>query len=83
MLTSSFEWKILDFFDQFKCEFLNKFFQYVSEIFGIISIILILMLIYWCFSKEKAFPMDSAECCVGCCGLILFKLRRRHQHQYQ
>ena len=46
MLTYAFEWKILDFFDQFKCEFLNKFFQYVSEIFGIISIILILMLIF-------------------------------------
>ena len=27
MATNSFEWKILDFFDQFKCDFLNRFFH--------------------------------------------------------
>lgn len=69
MLTNNFEWKILDFFDKFKSDFLNTFFQYVSEIFGIVSIIFILMLIYWCFSKEKgkmiAFNAFSVMCLNG------------------
>lgn len=69
MLTNSFEWEILDFFDKFKCDFLNAFFQYISEIFGIIFLILILMLVYWCFSKEKgkmiAYNAFSVMCLNG------------------
>lgn len=71
MATNSFEWKILDFFDQFKCDFLNRFFQYVSEIFGIVSIILVLMLIYWCFSKEKGKMIAYNAFTVMCLNGVL------------
>ncbi len=55
MKTLDFEWKILQWFDSFKCDFLNLFNQYVSLIFGSIGLIVILMVVYWICNKEKGY----------------------------
>ena len=53
MKTLDFEWKILEWFDSFKSDFLNIFNQYISLILGSIGLIVILMIVYWVLNKEK------------------------------
>ncbi len=48
-----FEWKILDFFDQFRNKFFDFFNYFVSDIFGSILLVVIFLLIYWLVDKEK------------------------------
>ena len=51
MKTLDFEWKILEWFDSFKSDFLNIFNQYISLILGSIGLIVILMIVYWFLNK--------------------------------
>ena len=53
MKTFDFEWRILDFFDNFKSDILNTINQYFSNIFGSIGLIIIFLVIYWVINKEK------------------------------
>lgn len=80
----NFEWKILDFFDKFKSDFFNIFNQYVSEIFGIIAIVFILMIIYWCISKEKGKIIAFNTVMIMCLNGILkgmFNRKRPFEHE--
>lgn len=52
--TLEFEWKILDFFHNLQSNFLDIINQYLSEILGSLGIVVILFIVYWCFSKTKA-----------------------------
>lgn len=71
MSSNGFEWKILDFFDQFKCKFLDIFNQYISEIFGMIAIVLIIMVVYWCISKENGKMIAYNSIVIMCINGIL------------
>ena len=53
MKTLDFEWKILEWFDRFESDFLNRCNQYISLILGSIGLIVILMIVYWTLNKEK------------------------------
>lgn len=48
------EWEILDFFKNIESDFLNSLNQILSKALSSVGIIVLLMIIYWCFSKEKA-----------------------------
>ena len=71
MLTYSFEWKILDFFYKFRCKFFDVFNQYISEIFGMIAIVLIIMIIYWCISKENGIMIAYNSILIMCVNGII------------
>lgn len=47
------EFKILDFFDKLRNTFLDNLNYYISFILGSIGLILIFLLIYWIFDKDK------------------------------
>lgn len=84
MLTYNFEWKILDFFDKFRCKFLDVLNQYISEIFGMIAIVLIIMLIYWCFSKEKGKMIAYNSIVIMCFnGLIKGFVKRKRPFEIE
>lgn len=53
MKTLDFEWKILEWFDRFESDLLNRCNQYISLILGSIGLIVILMIVYWTLNKEK------------------------------
>lgn len=48
------EWKILDYLNSIESDFLDTLNQILSKALSSVGIMLVLMLIYWCFSKEKA-----------------------------
>ena len=49
----SLEWKILEFFDSMRNTFFNYFNYFVSTILGSLFLIILFLIIYWLYDKDK------------------------------
>ncbi len=66
MKTLEFEWLILEFFDKLETDFMNLINWFITELFGSLLLVVILMMFYWTIDKEKgkriAFSFATTMC---------------------